>query len=247
VRREPVVGEGDSNKTMRPRPSEPTPRAELAGAADEEKTLPSTRGESSEDHGADRAAGRGPLDATAGAKSFDAEAIGRAADTQVTRAASNDSHPGRADFTAVATPGPRDGLTGRGIATQPGVTASPSGGTQPSLAGAPQVDVQGAITDLDSVERVYSRELLEIRKRIAHVGIFPKRLALALEQGEAIVQFTVDAAGRVVGEVTLLKSAGFAEFDEEAVARVRRAAPFPGMKRTLPVRLRVSFHNPLIR
>lgn len=246
LRREPIVGTGDSRRTKRPAPSEPTPKADLAGSTDEATRLASTPGLRSDEHGRDSEAGEGPLDATAGPKAFDVEATGRVAEVQAARASSNELHPGRADFTAVATPAPRDGVTGRGPATQPGVTTVPTGGTQPTLPGAQGV-VPGPANDLDTVERVYARELGEIRRRISQVGLFPKRLALALEQGEAIVQFTVDAWGRVVGDVTLLKSAGFAEFDEEAVARVRRAAPFPGMRRALPVRLRVSFDNPVIR
>ena len=74
---------------------------------------------------------------------------------------------------------------------------------------------------------MFAREYLEIRRRVARVLRFPKRLAMLLEQGEAIVQFMVERDGRVWGDVKLLKSAGFEEFDREALEVVRRAAPFP--------------------
>jgi TonB family protein len=68
-----------------------------------------------------------------------------------------------------------------------------------------------------------------------------------LEQGEAIVQFQVERDGRLAGAVKLLKSAGFEEFDQEALAAVQRAAPFPQMARPLLVRMRIGFQNPLVR
>ena len=82
---------------------------------------------------------------------------------------------------------------------------------------------------------------------MARVLRFPKRLALLLEQGEAIVQFMVERDGRVWGDVKLLKSAGFEEFDREALEVVRRAAPFPQLPQRLLVRMRVPFENPIIR
>ena len=70
---------------------------------------------------------------------------------------------------------------------------------------------------------------------------------LQLLQGESIVQFLVQPDGRLGGDVKLMKSAGYREFDEEAVAIVRRAAPFPAMKRPLRITLRVPFDNPVLR
>jgi protein TonB len=94
---------------------------------------------------------------------------------------------------------------------------------------------------------MYAREHLEIRRRVARLQRFPHRLAMLLEQGEAIVQFQVERDGRLAGEVKLLKSAGFEEFDQEAMAAVQRAAPFPQMTRPLLVRMRIGFQNPLVR
>jgi TonB family protein len=115
------------------------------------------------------------------------------------------------------------------------------------VSGVPVPVERGPETELETLERLYAREYQEIGRRVKHVLIFPKRLMLLLEQGESIVEFDLDVGGRVVGDVRVLKSAGFLEFDTEAVSAVRRAAPFPRLRRPLRVRLRLSFDNPVIR
>jgi TonB family protein len=82
---------------------------------------------------------------------------------------------------------------------------------------------------------------------VASVLRFPKRLALMLEQGETVVQFVVRADGRLQGSVKVVKSAGFAEFDQEAVAAVTRAAPFPAVGHPLSVSMPIAFDNPVVR
>lgn len=98
-----------------------------------------------------------------------------------------------------------------------------------------------------SDERVYAREHLEIRRRVQRFLRFPRRLAVMLEQGEAIILFQVERDGRISGDVKLEKSAGFEEFDREAMEVVRRAAPFPILPKKLVVRLRIPFENPMIQ
>jgi TonB family protein len=58
--------------------------------------------------------------------------------------------------------------------------------------------------------------------------------------------------GRLGDGPRVMKSSGFEEFDAAAVRAVRRAAPFPpmpdpGSARPLPVSLRVTFDNPVVR
>jgi TonB family protein len=76
---------------------------------------------------------------------------------------------------------------------------------------------------------------------------FPKKLGLMLEQGETVVHFVVRADGRLAGAVTVIKSAGFDEFDAAAVSAVNRAAPFPATGRALSVSMPIAFDNPLVR
>jgi protein TonB len=152
------------------------------------------------------------------------------------------------DYTAVAAHGPEDGLQGKGLGSMPGLSSDRLAGTTLAADGwpTPRPAPIGEIGEGTS-ERQFAREYLEIRRRVARVLRFPKRLALLLEQGEAIVQFMVERDGRVWGDVKLLKSAGFEEFDREALEVVRRAAPFPQLPQRLLVRMRVPFENPIIR
>jgi TonB family protein len=53
--------------------------------------------------------------------------------------------------------------------------------------------------------------------------------------------------GALDGNIRLLKSAGFEEFDAEALAAVTRAAPFSATGRPQSVRVCVPFQNPVLR
>jgi len=98
-------------------------------------------------------------------------------------------------------------------------------------------------------ERQYDRYRQEIQRRVQNVLVFPKVLALRLEQGEAVVTFVVRPDGGLGDGPRIVKSSGFEEFDTEAVKAVQRAAPFPrraettGMSLSMPV----TFENPLVR
>jgi protein TonB len=193
----------------------------------------------------------GPLDGERGARSFDVAAIGPAvADDRVTRAASAERHPSITDLSRVAAPGSGD--AGRGpAAADPGAVARPTSGTAPASAGVPGVT---APADGDTTrERRYWHYSSQVRDRIQRLLVFPKALALRLEQGETIVRFVIDPDGGVRGGVRVIKSSGFAEFDEAALTAVRRAAPFPApppggaQAAPFPVRLVIPFEDPLIQ
>jgi len=263
IRREPVVGIGDAVRTVTPRrapstlaaatagltlagpdgagpteaPSEapvatppppPVPSAELAALA-----LPSRT--------------RGPLDAELGARSFDTERPGKAADDETLRAASNEHHPGLTDFTRPASPATIAGSEGRGPGARAGAVARPASGTAPSELGAPNRDAAAAEANERARARRYQRFELEIRQRVNRVLEFPKPLALRMEQGVTIVYFVVGADGRVSEGPRVVKSSGFDEFDSAAVQAVRRAAPFPPMPFVMPMSMSVIFDNPVIR
>ena len=79
------------------------------------------------------------------------------------------------------------------------------------------------------------------------VLVFPKVLALRLEQGETVINFAVRPDGWVAEGPRIVKSSGFQEFDLEAVQAVLRAAPYPRRNDTYRVSMPVIFENPLIR
>jgi TonB family protein len=250
LRQEPRVGVGDSSVTGKPRaederiakvslptegddsPPEPTPPPVAVAAL-----VP----------GAAATRGVGPLEAEKGPKTFDTMQVGLTSEASANRAASSELNPGLVDFSApssIRTAMP--GLVGRGPGSAPGVTER-KGGVAPSLTGGQPVTSPIGALGAASDERVYFREHQEIRQRVARALRFPRRLAILLEQGEAIVTFQVERSGHLSGEVKLIKSAGFEEFDREAVEVVRRAAPFPTLPKTLQVRMRIPFENPVIQ
>jgi protein TonB len=248
-RRERRTGMGDSVRTELPRPTEvatgeTTPAAspseddDPAPTPSEERRTPPLPGE-------DTLRGEGPLNTDVGSRAFDVPTEGAARDNIAARAASNEMQPGISDYAAVAARGP--GTASHGPGAEPGITSAPSAGAAPAFAGWPRPrpasDEAGAGTN----EREFSRENLEIGRRVKRVLRFPSRLALNLEQGEAIVQFLVERDGRVRGQARLVKSAGFEEFDREALDVVRRAAPYPRLAQARTVTLRIPFENPLVR
>jgi TonB family protein len=249
VRRERRAGIGDSARTASRRLTEAVPVVPPAPEAvaknedpqphlDEQRRTPLEPGD-----GTTR--GEGPLDADVGSRAFDVPVEGPARDTVAARQASDELNPGLTDYATVAARG--EGVQGRGRAQSPGISSAQSPGTAASFAGWPSPRPSTEDAGEGTSERLYAREHLEIRRRVARLQRFPHRLAVMLEQGEAIVQFQVERDGRLAGAVKLLKSAGFEEFDQEALAAVQRAAPFPQMARPLLVRMRIGFQNPLVR
>jgi protein TonB len=251
VRRERRTGVGDSARTARPRLTESVPLVSKLPVEVAERDEPQPRLEDERlrplQPGEETTRGEGPLDADVGNRGYDVPIEGPARDTVAARQASDELHPGLTDYATVAARGPAEGREGRGSGDAPGVTSADSTGTASAFAGWPQPrKVTGEVGEGTS-ERLYAREHLEIRRRVARMQRFPRRLAVMLEQGEAIVQFQVERDGRLWGGVKLLKSAGFEEFDREAVEAVQRAAPFPHMPSPLLVRMRIGFDNPLVR
>lgn len=265
LRRERVVGIGDSvrrvARAQAPAPSPPRSEAppamggEPGGAAPSDQ--PAARPEPTV--AAERVAASpvaaalaGPLDAELGARSFDEQRRGRAADDRTLRAASNELSPGLTDFSRPAAPAATASPEGRGPGIAPGAIARPSAGLAPTAPGARHPDLLASETAERALERRYDRYKKEIEQRVNRIREFPKALALRLEQGETIVKFVVGTDGRLGGGPEVVKSSGFEEFDSAAMRAVRRAAPFPpmpdpGRARPLPVSLRVTFDNPVIR
>lgn len=191
----------------------------------------------------------GPLDADTGPRRYDVAltTAGRAQDVRNARAASNELQPAITDLSPAASRGidPR-ATAGQGRGTATGLSAQAIGASAaPRAAPVPAAPGPQALYSTD--ERRYMREFAEIRRRVTQMCRFPRRLALLLEQGETIVRFLVRADGRLGSPVELVKSSGFAEFDEETVSAVQRAGPFPPMASALLVTLRKPFENPLVK
>jgi periplasmic protein TonB len=194
----------------------------------------------------------GPLDAAAGARRFDVERSGRAADDQTQRAASDEPHPGLTDFSRASAPRPVAAADGRGPASTPGAVPRPAAGAAPAELGAPDPRAASSQVSERTLDRRYDRYIQELSQRVKRIREFPRSLALRLEQGETIVRFVVGVDGRLDDGPRVVKSSGFEEFDAAAMRAVRRAAPFPPMPdsstaRPLAVSLRVMFDNPVVR
>jgi hypothetical protein len=140
IRREPVVGIGDSvhSKTPRRVPA-PAPTTALAfggptGARTEqndalaagEQPLPPPSAELAAMAVPTRALG--PLDADPGPRSFDTERPGKAADDETQRTASNELHPGLTDFDRSAAPAVTAAVDGRGPGLRARAVARPARG-----------------------------------------------------------------------------------------------------------------------
>jgi protein TonB len=261
IRREPVVGIGDSVRSRTARRA-PAPAASqtvaLAGpdgagatgaaqeaAAPAEAPPPVPSAELAALASPTRA--MGPLDAEMGQRSFDTERQGKANDQDTLRAASNERHPGLTDFTRPAAPAAAANADGRGPGAHAGAVARPSAGSAASELGAPNRDIAAVDVAERARARLYQRYELGIKQRVHDMFDFPKRLALRLEQGVTVVYFVVGADGRISDGPRVVKSSGFDEFDRAAIGMVRRAAPFPPMPFVIPISMSVIFDNPVIR
>jgi periplasmic protein TonB len=267
IRREPVVGSGDSVRTAAPThvasppPSPASPAEALGGAPAGASPVESAeaRAETPPAPALGRVDPRtapehavGPLDAEMGPRRFDVQRPGVAADDQTQRTASDERHPGLTDFSRAAAPRLVASDDGRGPGSTPGAVARPSTGLAPAELGARAPQATGPQVEERTLDRRYQRYIQEVSQRVRRIREFPRSLALRLEQGETIVQFVVGIDGRLGEGPRVMKSSGFEEFDAAAVRAVRRAAPFPpmpdpGSARPLPVSLRVTFDNPVVR
>jgi TonB family protein len=260
-RRERQTGVGDSVRTTEAtrapsaatpdRPPAPEAAPDVAGPAVGAKVAaqvePVTLARVSAHPNPER--GVGPLAVEQGARTFDDETRGRAADDRTERAASDASHVGITDFSHAGAAASVDSLSGRGPGAAPGAVARPSNGVAPSVFGARAPDALGADAAFRTREREYDRYRQGIARRLGDVLVFPRKLLVRLEQGETVVTFSVHADGTLGGRPRIVKSSGFQEFDAEAVDVVLRAAPFGRRagKGDLTISLPVTFENPVVR
>jgi protein TonB len=193
----------------------------------------------------------GPLDADRGARSYDVDGRGvRAADDRAIRAASNEGHPSITDLSLASVSG--NTREGHGPSDTPGAVSRETKGSSPAPVVAPRGTSDGLGEEARHRERLYNRYTQEIGARVKEALIWPRTLAIRLEQGETVVRFVILPDGRLSDGIRVIKSSGFSEFDQAALDAVRKASPFPPMRdapsaRPLSVNLPVTFSNPVIR
>lgn len=107
---------------------------------------------------------------------------------------------------------------------------------------------------LDTSDARYVRWFTEQRKRVQDELFFPRPRALAKDQGVSIFRVVVRRDGRLSGSPHMVRSSGFADFDEAAVVAIRRAVPFsPLPERLVPesrdvtVLIPIAFSNPMVQ
>jgi TonB family protein len=184
-----------------------------------------------------------------GASAIETERLGPARDADSAAAASSERDPMPLELTSPSAGGVDTGV--RGARARGGASpSSPLGGSGTAATRADLAVGSGRPALRAQRQDPYFRRMYE---RIDSVIRFPRELALALEQGEVVVTFTLSASGSV-SDVRVLKSSGFLEFDDELTRALRVAAPFgpvPAALRGRADRVGVTapykFRNPLIR
>src|SRR5262249_1129874 len=119
--------------------------------------------------------------------------------------------------------------------------------------GATPLDVPVGRGPVATRARLGDPYLRALYARVMERVVWPRRLAVAFEQGEVIVHFTLGAGG--AGETLRAdRAGGYAEFDDAVVTAIRSAGPFGPVPRALSPpgqKLQVSapfvFDNPMIR
>ncbi len=141
---------------------------------------------------------------------------------------------------------------GRGGIQRDGPPGS-GGGMREGGRAAPWGPGDGDFAALDTNDARYRRWVLDTRRRIMNALTFPRERALAMDQGTTIYMLTVRRDGRLEG-TRLVRSSGFTDLDQAALAAIRQATPFspvpadlaPTLAR-IPIRLPVEFSNPMVQ
>lgn len=141
--------------------------------------------------------------------------------------------PGTGDSAGTKT-GPGDGA-GEGLGSGEG--SGTGGGKGPGGIGAPGSGGSGSGGEASAI-------LAKIRQKIARAKRYPRQARAEELEGVAGLQFEINADGSVA-YVNLTASSGHPVLDEEALATVRRAAPFPFYAGPIRFSLRFSLKDSL--
>ena len=106
---------------------------------------------------------------------------------------------------------------------------------------------------LDTSDGRYVRWLLEQRNRVGDRLRFPRERMLHMDQGTTVCMVSVRRDGSFAGPPSMIRSSGYGDFDEAALAAIRDAAPFSPIPRglapdveVLEVTMPIRFHNPMV-
>jgi TonB family protein len=160
---------------------------------------------------------------------------------------SDEKQPAPLELSRPASPG--EGTRGQGDSPAALGYQLKAAGTTPVPAGAPNLPTARTLA-LATFQRAYDHYLSRVKQKVDPLWEFPRELALALEQGDVLVGFTIRKDG-TVRDVRVLKASGFPKFDKNVVAAIRKASPFEPLPETLGAELHVTApfegSNPAIR
>ncbi len=148
--------------------------------------------------------------------------------------------------------GPHDG-EGRGGVGGGGAPGVGSGEGPGGLA-RPHGTGHGRHTSLDTSDRRYHRWYLSLKRRVQERLTFPRARMIAMDQGVTIYRLDVAPDGHLAGQPRLVRSSGFADFDQAALTAIVEAAPFAPLPPELSsgverhsVRMAVEHSNPMVQ
>lgn len=139
--------------------------------------------------------------------------------------------PGQGDSAGNQT-GPGGG-SGEGLGSGEG--SGSGSGKGPGGVGAPGTGGSGSGGEASAI-------LAQIRKKIARAKRYPRQARAEELEGATGLQFEIQADGSV-SYVNITSSSGHPVLDDEALATVRRAAPFPYYAGPIRFSLRFSLHD----
>lgn len=111
---------------------------------------------------------------------------------------------------------------------------------------------RGRFASLDTDDRRYVRWFLEQRRRIRRALVFPRERQLSMDQGTSVYRIVVRRDGTLANDPHLLRSSGFTDLDEAALAAIVRSTPFSPLPDELApgdpqisVTMPIDFVNPM--
>ncbi len=94
----------------------------------------------------------------------------------------------------------------------------------------------------DALKAQFQRYLQSLRSRLQRNLVYPAAAKLSGMQGITVIGFTVTSAGAIrSNSLRVIKSSGFPELDQNALATARFSAPFDQPPREIKVTIAVSF------
>ena len=112
----------------------------------------------------------------------------------------------------------------------------------------------GRYASLDTGDHRYQRWFLRLSRCVAGALRFPRQRQIAMDQGTSVYRFGIGRDGFLVADPRLLRSSGFSDLDQAALAAIHSGAHgcsrVPGdlapNLEVIPVTLPVEFANPMV-